>query len=139
MKNENEKRGEAAAKQDPQGNGAKYTPLGYEAVRAVIEDAADGGFADDALAERVREEAEVEEVEECPGTWNISFYAKTWREDVAFTAAVIGAAFARGLFAEEAAWPREREDDLDKGLVGVFVTAADYVTDDGTPVVRARR
>lgn len=135
-KAENKKRGEAAAKQDPQGDGAKYTPLAFARAVAVLHDAADGGFRDIDLAERVREEAEVEESEDNPGTWFVSWHAKTWREAAAFTAAVVGAAFARGYYADvSAGWGVGLMCEDGGRDVDVFVASADFMTDDGRPVV----
>ena len=136
MKNENEKRGEAAAKQDPQGNGAKYTPLAFARAVDVLHDAADGGFDDLDLAERVREEAEVEESEDHPGTYFITFRAETWREAAAFSAAIVGMAFMCGYYADvSAGWETGLAAKDGGRLVEVFVASADFMTDDGKSVV----
>lgn len=135
-KNENKKRGEAAAKQNPQGDGAKYTPLAFARAVDVLHDAADGGFRDIDLAERVLEEAEIEESEDNPGTWFVCWHAKTWREAAAFSAAIVGAAFARGLYADVSAdWNIGLAAKDGGRLIDVFVSSADFMTDDGKPVV----
>lgn len=69
----------AAAMQNPQGNGAKYTPIAIERAEEVLEDAADAVYSID-LGERIGDEAEIEEHEDNPGTWFVSFRAETWRE-----------------------------------------------------------
>ena len=135
-KNENKKRGEAAAKQNPQGDGAKYTELAFARAVDVLHDAADEGFFDIDLAERIREEAEVEESEDHSGAWFVCWHAKTWREAAAFSAAVVGAAFARGLYAETSAgWNIGLMCEDGGRDVDVFVASADFMTDDGKPVV----
>lgn len=137
MKNENKKRGEAAAKQNPQRNGAKYKRLSRAEIEAVVEDAADAVYSLD-LGERIGDEAEVEEHEDNPGTWFVSFRAETWREAAAFSAAVVGAAFSRGLYADvSAGWETGLECEGGGRLVDVFVAAADFMTDDGKPAVDA--
>ena len=128
MKNNNTKKNKNA-------KGAKYTRLGDNEVMEIIQDAADGGFRDIDLAERVREEAEIEESEDNPGTWFIEFHAKTWREAVAFSAAV-GAAFVRGCYADVPMGWETGLNEVDGGqFVEVFVASADFMTDDGKPVV----
>lgn len=129
------KRGAAAAKQNPQGNGAKYTPIARERVEEVLEDAADAVYSLD-LGERIGDEAEVDEHEDNPGTWFVSFRAETWREAAAFSAAVVGAAFSRGLYADvSAGWNIGLECEDGGRIIDVFVAAADFMTDDGKPVV----
>lgn len=135
-KNGNEKRGEAAAKQDPQGDGAKYTPLSFAYADDILDDVADAGIYDLDLAERVRDEADVEEHEDHPGTYFFTFRAETWREAAAFSAAVVGAAFARGLYADvPVGWGTGLAAKDGGRLVEVFVASADFMTDDGKPVV----
>lgn len=133
-KKRGKKRGGAAARQNPKGG--KYTRLRSCTVMDIIQDAADGGFRDIDLAERVREEAEIEESENTPGTWFIGFCAKTWREAAAFNAAIVGAAFARGLYADPSLGWDIGLECVDGGReVDVFVAAANFMTDNGKPVV----
>lgn len=139
--NGNEKRGEAAAKQNtqgvaakqnPQGNGATYTRLAFLRAVGVLNDAADMGFYNENLAERVREEAVIDESEDYPGTWFVCWRAKTWREAAAFAAAIVGAAFARGYYADPSAgWDTELAAKDGGRFVDVFVASADFMTDDG--------
>lgn len=123
-------------KKNRNAKGAKYTRLSGNEVMEIIQDAADSGFCDIDLAERVREEAEIEESEDNPGTWFVSWHAKTWREAAAFSAAVVGAAFARGLYADVSAdWNIGLECEDGGRLIDVFIASADFMTDDGKPVV----
>lgn len=123
-------------KKNENAKGAKYTRLGGVDVMEIIQDAADSGFNDINLAERVREEAEIEESEDNPGTWFVLFTAKTWREAAAFNAAIIGTAFVHGLYADVSLEWETGLDAVDGGRhIDVFVAAADFMTDDGKPVV----
>ena len=132
--NENEKRGEAAAKQDPQANDAKYTRLEYNDIKSLIRYAADMGFRENDLALRVEREATINEEDETPGTFTISFRAKTFREAAAVPAAIVGAAFKRGLYAAPGdECLLEPEDGV--RVVTVFVAADDYITDAGKSVL----
>lgn len=113
----------------------EYTRLDVGHVAEIVTDAARFIY-DRALADEIADEFEVEEYEEAPGTYFIQYAARTWRDAAAFNAAIIGAAFASGYFAEPSAkW----EDELDREngcrLVSVFVADADYMTDDGHAVV----
>ena len=115
---------------------AKYTRLPFLRAVGVLNDAADCGFFDDDLAERVREEAVVDEVEDCPGTWFVCWRAKTWREAAAFAAAIVGAAFARGYYADPSAgWDTGLAAKDGGRFVDVFVAASDFMMDDGKPAV----
>ena len=123
-------------KKNKNAKGAKYTRIRSCKVADIIQDAADGGFRDIDLAERVREEAEIYEDVDNPGTWFISFTAKTWREAAAFNAAIIGTAFVHGCYADVSMGWETGLDAVDSGrLVDVFVSSADFMTDDGKPVV----
>lgn len=139
MKNENEnenKGTKAAAKQNTQEAAEKYTRLPFRRVVEVLEDAVDAGFFAEGLAERVREEAEIAESEDYPGTWFVCWRAKTWREAAAFAAAVVGAAFASGYYADPSAgWDTELAAKDGGRFVDVFVASADFMTEDGKPVV----
>ena len=112
----------------------KYTRLDCEDIGEIVSQA-ETLFASDELYDDVCEKFEVEEYEEAAGTFFIQYDARTWRDAVAFNAAIIGAAFAAGYFAEPSAkW----EDGLDSEngcrLVSVFVTAADFMNDNGHAV-----
>lgn len=123
-----------AAATDNAANAAKYTRLPFRRAVAVLDDAAEGGFFDERLAERVREEAVIDECEDNPGTWFVWWRAKTWREAAAFAAAIVGAAFARGLYADPSeGWDTGLASEDGGRFVDVFVAAADFMTDDGTP------
>ena len=114
----------------------KYTLLDCENIGEIVANATANLVANPELADDIREKFEVEEYDEAAGTFGIQYYARTWREAAAFNAAIIGAAFALGYFAEPSA---EWEDGLDGEngcrLVSVFVAAADYMSDDGRAVL----
>ena len=123
-------------KKNKNAKGAKYTRLSGNEVMEIIQDAADSGFCDIDLAERVREEAEIEESEDNPGTWFVLFTAKTWREAAAFNAAIVGMAFACGYYADVPLGWETGLECVDGGReIDVFVASADFMTDDGKPVV----
>ena len=119
----------AAAKAAP-----KYTRLDCEDIGEIVA-LAETLFANAEIYADVCEKFEVEEYEEAAGTFFIQYDARTWRDAVAFNAAIVAQAFALGHYAEPSAkW----EDGLDSEdgcrYVSVFVAAADYMTDDGHPV-----
>ena len=65
----------------------------------------------------------------------MSWRAKTWREAAAFSAAVVGAAFARGLYADVSAkWEDGLGSEVGGRLIDVFVASADFMANDGKPV-----
>ena len=113
----------------------KYTRLDCENVGKIVASATAILVANPELADDIAERFEVEEYEEAAGTFFIQYDARTWRDAAAFNAAIIGAAFAAGYFAEPSAkW----EDGLDgeNGCrhVSVFVAAADFMGEDGHAV-----
>jgi hypothetical protein len=114
----------------------KYTRLDCEDMGAILADATTSFVRDPVLADDIIERSEVEEYEEAAGTFFIQYSAKTWRDAAAFNAAIIGAAFAAGYFAEPSAtWDGElTSDDGTRRLVSVFVAAADFMDEDGHAV-----
>ena len=82
--------------------------------------------------------ARVEEYVERPGTFFIDYSAETWRKAEAFCAAVCGAAWALGRFAEvQTRWSDNCGDGGDDGkrrLVSVYVAASDVMDEDGHAV-----
>lgn len=119
--------------------GAKYTRLTVENIRAILDRAAEnaGPFICKVDFDERAGLIEISEHDERPGTFFIDYVAETWREAAAFQAAVIGAAWALGHFAEAGfKWNAGVEDGEDGGrrLVDVFIAAADYVDAMGCPV-----
>ena len=114
----------------------KYTRLDCEDVGEIITNATDDLVANPELADDIAERFEVEEYEEAAGTYFIQYDARTWRDAAALNAAIIGAAFAAGYFAEPSAtWDGElTSDDGTRRLVSVFVAAADFMDEDGHAV-----
>lgn len=113
----------------------EYTHLYSEDMGEIVADATDNLVANCELADDITERFEVEEYEDADGTFLIEYDARTWRDAAAFTAAIIGQAFAFGYFAEPSAkWEDELKADDGRRHVSVFVAAADYMTDDGHAV-----
>lgn len=113
----------------------KYTRLDCEDVGEIIANATDDLVANPELADDIAERFEVEEYDEAAGTFFIQYDARTWRDAAAFNAAIIGAAFAAGYYAEPSAkWEYQLNGENGCRYVSVFVTAADYMTDDGHAV-----
>ena len=113
----------------------KYTRLTCEDVAEIVARATEYLVNDTDLANHITDTFEVEEYEEADGTFFVQYDAKTWRDAAAFTAALIGQAFALGRYAEPSAkWEDGLEGDDKRRLVSVFVAAADYMTDDGHAV-----
>ena len=113
----------------------KYTRLDCEDVAEIVTNATDDLIANTELADDIAERFEVEEYDEAAGTFFIQYDARTWRDAAAFNAAIIGAAFAAGYYAEPSAkWEHGLDGENGCRLVSVFVTAADYMTDDGHAV-----
>ena len=113
----------------------KYTRLDCENVAEIVTNATDDLIANPELADDIAERFEVEEYEEAAGTYFIQYDARTWRDAAAFNAAIIGAAFAAGYYAEPSAkWEDGLDGENGCRLVSVFVAAADYMTDDGHAV-----
>ena len=107
----------------------------YSHVAEIVANATENLVANPELADDISERFEVEEYEEAAGTFFIQYDARMWRDAAAFNAAIIGAAFAAGYFAEPSAkW----EDGLDSEngcrYVSVFVAAADFMGEDGHAV-----
>ena len=114
----------------------KYTRLDFEDVGEIIANATDDLVANPELADDISEKFEVEEYEEAAGTFFIRYDARTWRDAAAFNAAIIGAAFVAGYFAEPSAkWEDGLDGENGCRLVSVFVTAADFMDEDGHAVI----
>ena len=114
----------------------EYTRLDCEDMGEIVADATENLVRDSYLADDISDTFEVEEYEDADGTFFIDYDAKTWRDAAAFTAAIIGQAFAFGYFAEPSAkWEDELKADDGRRHVSVFVAAADYMTDDGHAVI----
>lgn len=112
-----------------------YTRLDCEDIGEIVADAIENLVRDSYLADDISETFEVEEYEDADGTFFIDYDAKTWRDAAAFTAAIVGQAFAFGYFAEPSAkWENELKAAGGRRHVSVFVAAADYMTDDGHAV-----
>lgn len=114
----------------------EYTHLDFEAICEIVANATENLVSNSYLADDISDTFGVDEHEDAAGTFFIDYDAKTWRDAAAFTAAIIGQAFAFGYFAEPSVkW----EDELNTGdgrrHVSVFVAAADFMTDDGHAVV----
>ena len=113
----------------------KYTRLDCEDVGEIIANATDDLVANPELADDIAERFEVEEYEEAAGTFFIQYDARTWRDAAAFNAAIIGAAFAAGYYAEPSAkWEHGLDGENGCRLVSVFVAAADFMGEDGHAV-----
>lgn len=108
---------------------AKYTPLAAEDIDAILERAEEsaGPFICPVDFDERAGLVTVEEHEDIPGTFFAEYRAETWREAAAFQAAVIGAAWALGHFAEANSEWRDNLTDDGRRLVSVFVAAADYM------------
>ena len=112
----------------------EYTRLAVGDVLEILDRARESFSPFVAVADFVNN-SKVEECEDAQGAYFIDFAAKTWREAAAFQAAVIGAAWAAGHFAEVCV---EWDDEIVDGrrrTISVFVAAADYMTDDGRAAV----
>ena len=113
----------------------EYTRLTCEDVAEIVARATEYLVNDTDLANHITDTFEVEEYEEADGTFFVQYDAKTWRDAAAFTAALIGQAFALGRYAEPSAKLEDGlEGDDKRRLVSVFIAAADYMTDDGHAV-----
>ena len=113
----------------------KYTRLDCENMGEIVASATAILVSNPELADDIAERFEVEEYEEAAGTYFIQYDARTWRDAAAFNAAIIGAAFAAGYYAEPSAkWEDGLDGENGCRLVSVFVAAADYMTDDGHAV-----
>ena len=113
----------------------KYTRLDFDDVGEIVANATENLVASRELVDDICAKFEVEEYEEAAGTFFIQYDARTWRDAVAFNAAMIGQAFALGRYAEPSAkWEDGLDGENGCRLVSVFVAAADYMTDDGHAV-----
>ena len=113
----------------------KYTRLDFEDVGEIVANATENLVASRELADDICAKFEVEEYEEAAGTFFIQYDARTWRDAVAFNAAMIGQAFALGFYAEPSAkWEDGLDNDNGCRLVSVFVAAADFMGEDGHAV-----
>ena len=122
---------------DENTNGAKYTRLTVEDIRAILERALEnaGPFIDPADFDERAGLIEIEECDERPGTFFFDYSAESWRKAEAFCAAVCGAAWALGHFAEvQIRWSDSLGDDGKRRLVSVYVAAADVLDEDGHAV-----
>lgn len=114
----------------------KYTRLDCDDVGAIVASATVILVSNRELADDIAERFEVEEYEEADGTFFIQYNARTWRDAAAFNAAIIGAAFAAGYFAEPSAkWEDGLDGENGCRLVSVFVAAADFMGEDGHAVI----
>ena len=112
----------------------KYTRLNCEDVGEIVF-AAWHLVANRELADDITQRFGFEEYEEAAGTFFIQYNARTWRDAAAFNAAIIGAAFAAGYFAEPSAkWEDGLDGENGCRLVSVFVAAADFMGEDGHAV-----
>ena len=119
---------------DENAGGAKYTRLTDEDIDAIM-----GLARDNALSFICSADfdglVEVEEYDERPGTFFIDYNAETWRKAEAFCAAVCGAAWALGHFAEvQPRWSDNLGDGGKRRLVSVYVAASDVMDEDGHAV-----
>ena len=115
--------------------GAKYTPLTDDDVYKVMEMAFSDLIKDEDIADDVAERYEYEEYCDRPGTFFIDYNAETWRKAEAFCAAVCGAAWALGHFAEvQTRWSDNLGDGGKRRLVSVYVAASDVIDEDGHAV-----
>ena len=123
---------------DTNTDGAKYTRLTAEDIGAILERAEEnaGPFICKVDFDERAGFFTVEEHDERPGTFFVEYRAKSWRDATAFQAAVIGAAWALGHFAEAGTMWDEGIEDGGRRLVDVFIAAADYVDAMGCPVAR---
>ena len=112
----------------------KYTRLDCEDIGEIVA-LAETLFANAEIYADVWEKFEVEEYEEAAGTFFIQYDARTWRDAQASNAAIVAQAFALGYYAEPSAkWEDGLDGENGCRYVSVFVTAADYMTDDGRAV-----
>ena len=121
-------------------DGAKYTRLTDGDINEIMERAKENAIPFICSAD-FDERAGLVTVEECddrPGTFFFDYSAETWRKAEAFCAAVCGAAWALGHFAEvQIRWSDSLGDGGDDGkrrLVSVYVAAADVMDEDGHAV-----
>lgn len=110
-----------------------YTPLTLGEVKTVMERAIDENVSDTTLADEIEARYEIEVSDDPEGTAFVQYPAySAWEADV-FTAAVLGAAAAGGMFAEEATEWRDEIEVSIKGesharrLVSVFLANRDYM------------
>ena len=119
---------------DENKGGAKYTRLTADDINAIMERARENAapFIDPADFDGRFGLVTVEEYNERPGTFFVNYSAETWRKAEAFAAAVCGAAWALGHFAEVQTRWRDRIGGAADGrrLVSVYVAAADVMDDD---------
>ena len=114
-----------------------YTPLTVEDIVGIVAEAtAPGNILDPVLAADILANHEIVEYEDhgivYEGTYMVRYLAKHWRDANAFLAAVVGRAWALGYYAEASdTWLRGWEDEDGCERVGVFITAADYMDEDG--------
>lgn len=129
------KKNTAAKKTTKKTAAPKYTRLDCEDVGEIVASATAILVANRELADDITERFEVEEYEEAAGTFFIQYNARTWRDAAAFNAAIIGAAFAAGYYAESSMkWEDGLNDEDGCRYVSVFVTAADFMGEDGHAV-----
>lgn len=119
-------------------SGAKYTRLTLDDIYAILERAQENAapFICSADFDERAGLIDIEEDQDRPGTFFVDYSAETWRKAEAFQAAVVGAAWAAGHFAEvQTRW----SDDLGDAATGtrrisVYVAAADVTGEDGLAV-----
>lgn len=127
---------------DENTNGAKYTRLTMDDIDEILEQAKENALPFICTADfDGRDERggliEIEEYDERPGTFFVDYIAETWRKAEAFQAAVCGAAWALGHFAEvQVRWSDRIGGGLNgTGIVSLYVAAADVMDEDGVAVV----
>ena len=119
-------------------NGAKYTRLTVDDINEIMERAREDAlpFIFSADFDERAGLIKIEEYDERPGTFFVDFSAETWRKAEAFQAAVYGAAWALGHFAEVQTRWDDRIGGVADGhrLVSLYVSAADVMDEDGHTV-----
>ncbi len=117
---------------------AKYTRLTMDDINKIMERAQENAlpFICSADFDERAGLVEIEEFCDRPGTFFIDYAAETWRKAEAFQAAVVGAAWALGRYAEvQLRWSDRIGGGLGgTGLVSLYVAAADVIGEDGVAV-----
>lgn len=118
--------------------GAKYTRLTLDDIYALLERAQENAapFICSADFDERAGLIDIEEDQDRPGTFFVDYSAETWRKAEAFQAAVVGAAWAAGHFAEvQTRWADDLGDAADgHRRISVYVAAADVKGEDGLAV-----
>lgn len=118
--------------------GAKYTRLTLDDIYALLERAQENAapFICSADFDERAGLIDIEEDQDRPGTFFVDYSAETWRKAEAFQAAVVGAAWAAGHFAEvQTRWADDPGGVADgHRRISVYVAAADVKGEDGLAV-----